>query len=126
MNRRGVEVIRDRGRFAGPNAVVVGDEILEAKHIVIATGTKPRELPFPGAELMITSDDVLSERTLPVLKSRDHVHGSLSLNNLHALTFKSAQHSETNCAILRCANADLNSNRFPNTLDDQDRHVLPS
>jgi glutathione reductase (NADPH) len=38
---------------------------LEAKHIVIATGSTPRKLPFPGAELMITSDDVLSERKLP-------------------------------------------------------------
>src|SRR5216683_1275411 len=65
MNRRGVEVIRDRGRFAGPNAVAVDGEVLEAKHIAIATGSKPRRLPFPGAELMITSDDVLSERTLP-------------------------------------------------------------
>ena len=65
MKRRGVEVIRDHGRFAGPNAVAVGAETLEAKHIVIATGSKPRRLPFPGAELMITSDDVLSERRLP-------------------------------------------------------------
>jgi glutathione reductase (NADPH) len=65
MNRRGVEVIRSRGRFANPNAVAVDGEILEAKHIVIATGSKPRRLPFPGAELMITSDDVLSDRTLP-------------------------------------------------------------
>jgi glutathione reductase (NADPH) len=65
MRRRGVEVIRNRGRFAGPNAVTVDGEILEAKHIVIATGSKPRRLPFPGAELMITSDDVLSERSLP-------------------------------------------------------------
>ena len=65
MNRRGVEVIRDRGRFAGPNAVAVGGEILESKHIVIATGSKPRRLPFLGAELMITSDEVLSEPTLP-------------------------------------------------------------
>jgi glutathione reductase (NADPH) len=65
MARRGVEVIRDRGRFAGANAVAVGSETLEAKHIVIATGSIPRRLPFPGAELMITSDDVLSERNLP-------------------------------------------------------------
>jgi glutathione reductase (NADPH) len=65
MNRRGVEVIRDRGRFAGPNAVAVGADTLEAKHLVIATGSKPLRLPFPGAELMITSDEVLSERTLP-------------------------------------------------------------
>ena len=65
MTRRGVEVIRDRGRFGGPNAVAVGGETLEAKHIVIAIGSKPRRLPFSGAELMITSDDVLSDRTLP-------------------------------------------------------------
>src|SRR5215831_5845166 len=65
MNRRGVEVIRGRGRFAGPNPVAVDGAILEAKHIVIATGSKPRRLPFSGAELMITSDAVLSERTLP-------------------------------------------------------------
>jgi glutathione reductase (NADPH) len=44
MNRRGVEVIRDRGRFSGPNAVAVGGEILESEHIVIATGSKPRQL----------------------------------------------------------------------------------
>src|SRR5215471_5715638 len=65
MDRRGVEVIRDRGRFAGPNAVAVQRETLEARHVVIATGSTPRKLPFPGAELMITSDDVLSERRLP-------------------------------------------------------------
>jgi len=29
MNKRGVGVIRDRGRFAGPNAVVVDGQILE-------------------------------------------------------------------------------------------------
>ncbi len=65
MERRGVEVIRDRGRFASPNAVAVGGETLEARHIVVATGSTPRRLPFPGAELMITSDDVLNERRLP-------------------------------------------------------------
>jgi glutathione reductase (NADPH) len=65
MKRRGVEVIREHGRFVGPNAVAVSGETLEAKHIVIATGSKPRRLPFRGAELMITSDDVLSENALP-------------------------------------------------------------
>jgi glutathione reductase (NADPH) len=65
MKRRGVEVIRDRGRFVGPHAIVAGGDTLQAKHIVIAIGSKPRRLPFPGAELMITSDDVLSEHALP-------------------------------------------------------------
>ena len=39
--------------------------VIEAKHVVIATGSKPRPLPIPGAELMITSDEMLSERELP-------------------------------------------------------------
>ena len=64
MTRRGVEVIRELGRFVGPNAVAVGGDTLEAKHVVIATGSTPRKLPFPGAELMITSDDVLKRAQL--------------------------------------------------------------
>jgi glutathione reductase (NADPH) len=65
MQRRGVEVIRGQGKFVGPDKVQVGDRTLEAKHIVIATGSKPRRLPFPGADRMITSDDVLDDPTLP-------------------------------------------------------------
>ena len=65
MARRGVEVIREPGRFVGANAVTAGGEVLEARHIVVATGSTPRRLPFPGAELMIGSDEVLNERRLP-------------------------------------------------------------
>ncbi|WFU15233.1 NAD(P)/FAD-dependent oxidoreductase [Bradyrhizobium sp. CB3481] len=65
MARRQVEVISGRGVFTGPNTVRVGDRELHAGHIVIATGSRPRPLPIPGAELMITSDDMLSERELP-------------------------------------------------------------
>jgi glutathione reductase (NADPH) len=62
---RGIDLIRGRARFVGPNRVRVGDRTLEAKQIVIATGSKPRTLPIPGAEHMITSDEVLSERQFP-------------------------------------------------------------
>ncbi|MBR0765167.1 dihydrolipoyl dehydrogenase family protein [Bradyrhizobium japonicum] len=65
MARRDVEVIRGQGAFVAPNAIRVGDRVLEAKHIVIATGSKARPLPIPGAEHMITSDEMLSERELP-------------------------------------------------------------
>ncbi len=47
------------------NTVKVGDRIIEAKHIVIATGSRARPLPIPGADLMITSDEMLSERERP-------------------------------------------------------------
>ena len=65
MEKRNVEVIRGHAAFAGPNLIRVGSRNLEARHIVIATGSKPRPLPISGAELMITSDEMLSERDLP-------------------------------------------------------------
>src|SRR5207237_6246148 len=65
MARRDVEVIKGHASFVGPASVRVGDRLIEAKHIVIATGSKPRSLPIPGARHMITSDEMLSERELP-------------------------------------------------------------
>lgn len=58
-------VFQGRASFVGPNTVQVGDDTIEGGDIVIATGSKTRPLPIPGAELMITSDEVLSENTLP-------------------------------------------------------------
>lgn len=65
MEKRGIEIIRGDARFTGPNRIRVGDGTFEAKTIVIATGSKTRPLPIPGAEHMITSDEVLSERARP-------------------------------------------------------------
>jgi glutathione reductase (NADPH) len=66
MKNRGVTLIRGAAKFAGPRTIAVDDgRRLEAKHIVIATGSKPRKLPIEGADHLITSDDVLSERMLP-------------------------------------------------------------
>ena len=65
MARRNVEVINGEATFASRNTIRVGDRMLEAKHIVIATGSKPRPLPIAGAEHMITSEEMLSERDLP-------------------------------------------------------------
>jgi glutathione reductase (NADPH) len=62
---QGVEVIREHATFVGPNAARVGQATIAARHIVIATGSKPRKLPIEGAEHMITSDEVLTERKLP-------------------------------------------------------------
>jgi glutathione reductase (NADPH) len=65
MAKRQVEVIDGHAAFAGPNSIRVGSRTLEARHIVIATGSKPRPLPISGAEHMITSEEMLSERVLP-------------------------------------------------------------
>ncbi|TGQ38364.1 NAD(P)/FAD-dependent oxidoreductase [Mesorhizobium sp. M00.F.Ca.ET.216.01.1.1] len=65
MAKRGVDVIFGEAAFASGNEISVGGRKLEAKNIVIATGSKPRSLPIPGAEHMITSDDVLNDPVLP-------------------------------------------------------------
>lgn len=59
------DVFRGTARFVGPNEVEVDGQIIHGKDIVIATGSKPRPLPIPGSEHMITSDEVLSDATLP-------------------------------------------------------------
>ncbi|TIO51044.1 MAG: NAD(P)/FAD-dependent oxidoreductase [Mesorhizobium sp.] len=65
MARRGVDVISGEAAFIGSNAIRVDGRKLEARNIVIATGSKPRSLPIPGAEHLTTSDDVLSDPELP-------------------------------------------------------------
>jgi glutathione reductase (NADPH) len=65
LDERGVDLFRESARFVGRNEVEVGERSIEAKHIVIATGSRPRPLPIQGAELMIISDEVLSEREQP-------------------------------------------------------------
>jgi glutathione reductase (NADPH) len=65
LEKRGVELLRGEAAFTGRNSVRVGAQEIEAAHIVIATGSRPRPLDIPGAEHLVTSDDVLSERTLP-------------------------------------------------------------
>jgi pyruvate/2-oxoglutarate dehydrogenase complex dihydrolipoamide dehydrogenase (E3) component len=65
MARRNVEEIKGHGTFAGPDSVRVGGRTLHAGHIVVAAGSKPRRLPIPGAEHMVTSDDMLSESRRP-------------------------------------------------------------
>jgi glutathione reductase (NADPH) len=65
LQNRGVALIRGRAKFAGPRTIAVDGRTIEGKHVVIATGSKPRALPIEGAEHLVTSDDVLSERDQP-------------------------------------------------------------
>jgi glutathione reductase (NADPH) len=62
---RGIVPFQGRARFVGRTAVQVGEEVLEARHIVVATGAKPVELEFPGAEHVITSDSFLELEERP-------------------------------------------------------------
>lgn len=61
----GIDLYYGRARFTGRDSVLVDGETLEAGHIVIATGSRPRTLKFPGADLLSTSDDFLNLKELP-------------------------------------------------------------
>lgn len=61
----GVTVVNGEGRFVGTHEIAVGDETFTAPEIVIATGSRPAVLPIPGADLAITSDEMLEMTSLP-------------------------------------------------------------
>jgi glutathione reductase (NADPH) len=62
---RGVELVRGRARFVAPRTIEVGGRRLTGRKIVIATGSMPRPLSFPGAELVSTSDELLAMPRVP-------------------------------------------------------------
>ncbi|HCX88181.1 MAG TPA: glutathione-disulfide reductase [Gammaproteobacteria bacterium] len=51
-----VEIFRGWATFESPREVRVGDTLLSADHILIATGGRPMVPDIPGADLAITSD----------------------------------------------------------------------
>ncbi len=63
--KAGIATYHGRAHFAGPNKVQIGEDVLEARHIVIATGAAPRTLNIPGEELLTTSDHFLELESLP-------------------------------------------------------------
>lgn len=65
LDASGVEEIQGFGRLIDANTVAVGERILKAKHILIATGGKPRYPCVPGGELGMTSDDFFELEEMP-------------------------------------------------------------
>jgi glutathione reductase (NADPH) len=61
----GVTQFRDRATIAGLHLVEVGGKRVSAKVILIATGAKAVKPDVPGADLMITSDDVFEMNSMP-------------------------------------------------------------
>ncbi|KXT89245.1 Glutathione reductase [Streptococcus oralis] len=65
FKRNGVDLIEGRAHFVDAHTVSVNGELIRAKHIVIATGSRPSIPTIPGAELGGSSDDVFSWEQLP-------------------------------------------------------------
>jgi dihydrolipoamide dehydrogenase len=64
---RKIDIIEGDGRLVSPNAVQVGDAILEGGHVVLATGSEPRSLPglAVDGQRVITSDHALKLDRVP-------------------------------------------------------------
>ena len=61
----GVTSLAGSARLAGKGKVAVGNESVEAKNIVIATGSAVSRIPLKGAELTIDSDRILELKEIP-------------------------------------------------------------
>src|ERR1700694_1615502 len=61
----GVTVFRGAGRLGGKGTVKVGNESIQAKDIVIATGSAVSRIPLKGAEHTIDSDQILELKEMP-------------------------------------------------------------
>lgn len=63
----GVDVIQGFGVLKGPHEIEVNGDVVEAEHIVLATGSTPSLPPIPGAdsEGVVTSDEILAMTQAP-------------------------------------------------------------
>lgn len=65
MKKIGIKMYHQSPKFLDENSLLVEGKTVKAKKIVIATGNKPIELPIPGNDLAIKSDDFLELPELP-------------------------------------------------------------
>jgi len=63
--KAGIIPFHGRARFVDKTAVMVGDDTLEARHLLIATGAWPVRLGIPGEQYLTRSDEFLELETLP-------------------------------------------------------------
>src|SRR5229473_831738 len=61
----GVATFRGGGRLSGKGKVAVGNDVIEAKDIVIATGSAVSRIPLKGAQHTIDSDQILELKDVP-------------------------------------------------------------
>jgi glutathione reductase (NADPH) len=61
----GIDTFHGTARFVGRDKLSIDGKTLEARHVVIAAGSRPARLPIAGAEYLLTSDDFLEMDKLP-------------------------------------------------------------
>ncbi|MDT8356843.1 NAD(P)/FAD-dependent oxidoreductase [Roseomonas mucosa] len=62
---QGIATFHGTARFVDRTTLAVGEDRLHGRHVVIASGAKPRPLGMPGEELVTSSDQFLELAELP-------------------------------------------------------------
>ena len=65
FKEEGIDSYHGKARFVGKNMVQVDGEVLDAKHILIASGAEPVKLNIPGEEYLMDNEGFLALETLP-------------------------------------------------------------
>jgi dihydrolipoamide dehydrogenase len=65
LKKHEIDVYRGQAKFIDNKQVSVNDIVIEAKDIMIATGSKPKHLPIEGKEYLIGSRALLDNKKLP-------------------------------------------------------------
>jgi glutathione reductase (NADPH) len=65
LENSGVKLFQSHGKLLDPNRVQVGEDVVSADKILIATGGRPWTPDIPGAEYSITSDEAFYLKSLP-------------------------------------------------------------
>lgn len=68
LKRGKVRVVNERATLLGPGRVQIGEEIVESKHVIIATGSEPVVPPIPGTKdnpLVVDSTGLLAVTEIP-------------------------------------------------------------
>jgi glutathione reductase (NADPH) len=65
FSKAGIISFHGRARFVDRNRLQIGDDILTARHVVIATGAMPARLDIPGEQYLTTSEQFMELEQLP-------------------------------------------------------------
>ena len=65
LRNAGVDTYDQRAKLLDPNTVIVGEQKLTAKTILVATGGRPFRPDIPGIEYALVSDDIFNLEKLP-------------------------------------------------------------
>ncbi len=67
VKSRNIEVVQGEGRLASPTSLQVGDRTIEARHVILATGSEARFIPgvTVDGEKVLTSDHALTLDRVP-------------------------------------------------------------